>query len=265
MRNNICKFPAPSAPDELSISCFVWESDKTVMQAPLTLQSDRLILIEKGDGAFLFDRIPCSFSTGTLLFAFQGETVSLDHGEGVSYFYIDFDGARGKSLCRRFGIYPHARRKDGFNGLIPFCKDCLLNSRPENVDIAAESMLLCVFSRLSANNSRQNEVLRRIIEYTQDEFQDCTLSLSTLAKRMNYNAKYLSHFFKESMNISYSEYLRSIRLKYAISLFESGISSVKNVALLSGFSDPLYFSNTFKKAVGLSPKDFIAKHAKETE
>jgi two-component system response regulator YesN len=61
------------------------------------------------------------------------------------------------------------------------------------------------------------------------------------------------------MQVSYSEYLRSIRFKYSISLFELGLSSVKNVALLSGFTDPLYFSNAFKKEVGISPKEFIQR------
>ena len=61
------------------------------------------------------------------------------------------------------------------------------------------------------------------------------------------------------MGIGYSEYLRSVRLKYAITLLDHGIDSVKNVALLSGFTDPLYFSNAFKKEIGVSPKEFIIK------
>ena len=67
------------------------------------------------------------------------------------------------------------------------------------------------------------------------------------------------------MKVNYSEYLRSIRMKYAISLFELGISSVKNVALLSGYSDPLYFSNSFKKTVGISPKDYISKQKDKSD
>jgi len=35
------------------------------------------------------------------------------------------------------------------------------------------------------------------------------------------------------------------------------ISSVKDIAYLCGFSDPLYFSRSFKKYIGQSPKDFI--------
>lgn len=40
---------------------------------------------------------------------------------------------------------------------------------------------------------------------------------------------------------------------------EFGIISVKNVAFFTGFSDSLYFSNTFKKAIGVSPKEFIKR------
>ena len=49
-----------------------------------------------------------------------------------------------------------------------------------------------------------------------------------------------------------------IRLKNAIALFDHGLDSIKNVALLSGFSDPLYFSSVFKAEVGRSPKEYIA-------
>ena len=58
------------------------------------------------------------------------------------------------------------------------------------------------------------------------------------------------------MNIGFTEYLRNLRIKYAVSLFESGLDSVKNVALLSGFKDPLYFSNVFKKTIGVSPREY---------
>ena len=46
------------------------------------------------------------------------------------------------------------------------------------------------------------------------------------------------------------------RVKFAVSLFDHGIDSVKNVAALSGFSDPLYFSSVFKKSIGCSPSDY---------
>ena len=263
--NNICKFPIAGPINELSVFCFVYETEDTVMKQTETLSHSRMILVEQGEGVMSFDGTECPFSAGTLIFGFEGERFTLLRGSDVRYLYIEFGGARADSLFRRFGIYPHARKNEAFNGAIPFCKDCLLNARQENFDIISESVLLYVFSRLSAAQSTQNAIIQRIIEITEEEFHDTELSMTQIAERIGYNPKYLSHFFKEKMNVGYKEYLSAQRFKYAVSLFEHGISSVKNVALLSGFSDPLYFSNAFKKAIGLSPKEYIAALSDRTD
>ena len=259
MKNkNVCKFPISSASNDFSVSRFVSESDRETMLTKTKLNNNRMILVAQGSGEFSFNGAAIQFSAGSLVFGFEGEVLSLARGEDVNYIYIDFSGLRASTLLHRFGIFPQTRHRDGFNGLIPFFKDCLLSTKQENIDIAAESVLLYTLSRLSERSAPQNDVLQRIIEITEENFRDPELSLEDIAKEIGYNPKYLSHFFKEKMNVSYSEYLRSMRFKYAISLFELGLSSVKNVALLSGFSDPLYFSSAFKKTVGVSPKDFIA-------
>ena len=256
--NNVCKLSTSDMTDDLSASCFVLETDRDVMSLKTTLLSHRMILIDQGEGEFLFDNAPHAFVKGTLLFGFKGETFTLSRGEDVRYLYIDFSGTRADSLCHRFGIYPHTRKRDNFNALIPFCRDTLLSTQQENIDVAAQGVLLYIFSRLSASFVAKNDAIQRVSEWTEEHFRDPTLSIAQIAKEIGYNPKYLSHFFKEKMGIGYSEYLRSFRLKYAVSLFELGISSVKNVSLLSGFTDPLYFSSIFKKALGVSPKEFIA-------
>ena len=38
---------------------------------------------------------------------------------------------------------------------------------------------------------------------------------------------------------------------------EEGVISVKNIALLSGFRDALYFSKIFTKVEGISPKAYM--------
>ena len=255
--NNVCKFPPASPQNELSVFCFVLETNENTMQQKTTLKHHRMILIEHGEGEMLFDDVPHSVSAGTLIFGFEGESFYIEKQEDIRYLYIDFSGPRADHLFHRFGIYPPSRKNKNVHSFIPFCKDCLLSTQQENIDMVAESVLLYVFSRLSASVAAQNTTIQKIIDLTEQNFRNPELSVALIAKEIGYNPKYLSHFFKEKMNISYSEYLRSFRFKYAISIFELGISSVKNVAFLSGFSDPLYFSNAFKKAVGISPSEFI--------
>ena len=259
--NNVCKFAPTGISMELQIQCFVLETNKENMRKEKTLTSNRMILIEQGEGEFLFDGVSYSFSTGTLIFGFEGETFSLSKGENVRYVYIDFGGVRANALCHRLGIYQKSRKQENFNSIIPFVKDCLLSTKQENIDMVSESVLLYVLSRLSVDRPGENDTIRKIIEYTEENFHSHDLSIVTISKEIGYNPKYLSHFFKEKMNVSYSKYLRSFRFKYAISLFELGLSSIKNVAFLSGFSDPLYFSSSFKKEIGISPKEFISKRS----
>lgn len=260
MKNtNVCKFPLSNSSNDLSIYCFVAESNLEVMLKKIKLAHNRMILVTQGCGDFLFNADTFPFSVGTLIFGFEGEHFSLKQGSDVNYIYIDFNGARAKSLLSRFNIYEKTRTNDNFNSLIPFFQNSLLRTPPSNVDIAAESVLLNVFSQLSTSVCLQNDIIRNVMEITEDNFDNPELSISFISKQLSYNSKYISHIFKKKTNTNYSEYLRSYRIKNAISLFELGISSVKNVAFLSGFSDPLYFSNAFKKSVGMSPKKFIAK------
>ena len=260
MKNfNVCKFPLSDVSKDLTVSCFVLETDAQIMQNKTVLKSHRMLLLDQGQGEFLIDQQPVSFEAGTLLFAFEGESFLMKNGETVRYLYIDFHGERASDLFGRFQIGPQSRKTDGCNALIPFCKECLLSTKPENIDLAAESVLLYVFSRLRTLSALQNDIVQKIIRITEECFRDPTLSITDIAKQIGYNPKYLSHYFREKMNVTYSEYLRAYRFKHAVSLFELGIISVKNVAFLSGFSDPLYFSSAFKKHVGVSPKEFLRR------
>ena len=263
--DNICKFPSDQLSNDVFVSCFVLESDAEIMRKKNLLAHNRMILVEQGEGDFSFDDNTFSFAPGSLIFGFEGEYFSLLQGENVRYLYIDFGGTRAQNLCHRLGIYPHSRNYENMHSLIPFFKECLLSTPTANIDIVAESVLLYVFSKLSVGESKQNSTIQKIIQLTELHFRDPNLSMVRIADDIGYNAKYLSHFFKKKMNISYTDYLRSFRFKYAISLFELGISSVKNVAFLSGFSDPFYFSNAFKKEIGISPKEFIRKQSEQKE
>lgn len=256
MRDNICKFVPAGVSDQLSVSCFIYESDEETMKKPTRLSLNIAILAVQGRGSIKFDSTSVPFSPGTLVFGFEGESFLVEPREACEYMYIRFSGLRADELFRRFDIREGNRHFPGFDGLIPLWKESLSRASDDTVDLAAESMLIYAFSRLSANLSEKDGIVKKIIEISEKSFTDSTLSITTVADRLGYNGKYLSHIFREKTGVRYSEYLRSLRIKYAVSLIEHGIDSVKNVAVLSGFSDPMYFSTVFKESVGVSPKEY---------
>lgn len=257
MPQNICKFPLSTIQNELFVKSFIFETNEREMKQERILSHNKIILIEQGNGVFSIDGKAFPVQTGTLIFAFKKEKFCLQSDENLRYLYIEFYGGRGNELLRRFYIHPYSRSFENMHGLIPFWKESLSSANDKNLDIASESVLLYSFSRLHANVTPQNDALEKMVKITEARFQDSELSISQIAQELGYNVKYLSHLFKEKMHVTYCEYLRSLRFKYAVILFEHGVNSIKNVAFLSGFSDPLYFSNAFKKELGVSPKKYV--------
>lgn len=253
---NICKFPCQSPfSGAISIISFVKETNAEVMQSRNILKAHRMLLVTDGEGHFSINGGSYAACSGTLLFSFAGEDFCLADGN-LSYVYVDYSNTRADELHRRFEINSAKRRFEGFDGLIPLWQESLARASDKTIDLSAESIILYTFSRLTDALPEKNKIISAIVEITDRDFSDTDLSIGDIAQRLNYHPKYVSHLFKEKMGVSYSEYLRSVRLKYAVTLLDHGIDSVKNVALLSGFSDPLYFSKVFKDSIGVSPSGY---------
>lgn len=256
---NICKFIPVSSPDILEIKCFIYESNAEVMKTEFILASNRMILVRQGSCKMFFDGKELDVVAGNLVFGFEGEKFHVEQNKKCEYMYIEFGGTRSDALFRRFGINSVNRLFFNFDGIIPLWIDSLSRASEINIDLAAESMLFYAFSRITGITAEKNKLLSEIIEITEMHFTNPELNIGILAEELSYNSKYISHFFKDKMGMGYTEYVRNLRIKYAVSLFDHGIDSVKNVALLSGFSDPLYFSTVFKKIMGISPKEYMLR------
>ena len=256
---NICKFTSPYISRELSVECFVYETNADNAGMEKVLSNNRMILVAKGDPKILVNDEVFSVCSGDIIFGFKGERIRARSQGDFILMYIEFSGERGDELLRRFEVNSHKRVFGGFDGLIPLWQESVSHASEQTVDLAAESILLYTFSRMSRYVPKRNELIDRIVSVTEEYFTDPELSVSSIAEMLSYNPKYLSHVFKEKMGVSYSEYLCAMRIKYAVTLFDHGIDSVKNVAILSGFSDPLYFSTVFKKNTGMSPKEYKSK------
>ena len=254
---NICKFVPSYTSSPLIPIKFILESDAKCMKNLEPQPFHRMILITQQTGTLILGGHRHLCSTGDILLLFDHETYTFDGEEHFQYMYIDFKGPRSDELFRRFGIHKSNRQFSGFDGLIPFWIESLSRASKENIDLVAESVLLFTFAKFTSESAKFNSCINEIIEITEQDFFNPELSISFIAEQLGYNAKYLSHIFKQKTGLGYTEYLQNFRIKYAISLFENGIDSIKNVALLSGFTDPLYFSTVFKNKIGIPPKQYI--------
>ena len=97
--------------------------------------------------------------------------------------------------------------------------------------------------------------LQEAVAYIHNNFRE-QLSLSSLAKHCNVTPNYLGLQFSQKMNISFSDYLNTVRLRYACNLLDGTDLSSKEIAFASGYNSVEYFGYIFKKTLGSSPLEY---------
>ncbi len=82
------------------------------------------------------------------------------------------------------------------------------------------------------------------------------LSLELIADEMHYSPNYLGTTFKKEVGTSLNAYILSLRIEEAKELLINSSLKSTDIAMSTGFSSSSYFAFSFKKAVGLSPREY---------
>lgn len=257
--NNICKFNNIKSSD-LICTQFVYET-KNTQSLPSYTNGYILGFATSGNGILHRNETETKIDKGFLFFVEKNTNFSIKSEADFAYFYISFYGRRADELVERFFLSNERctfNLSKHYDELSSFVFGCLSRATEQNTDILSECALLYLLTFLEVKESKSTDLLSNIISLTTQNFSDINFSLSTLSEMIKYDAKYLSFYFKKHKHICYSKYLRDLRIKRSVFLIEQGLTNVKNISLLSGFSDALYFSKVFKAEMGKSPKEYIA-------
>ena len=82
------------------------------------------------------------------------------------------------------------------------------------------------------------------------------ISLDEVSQAVNISPYYFSKIFKEDVGEGFVEYLTKIRMDKAKELLTTTEYSMKEICSMVGYSDPNYFSRSFKKNVGVTPTEY---------
>lgn len=104
--------------------------------------------------------------------------------------------------------------------------------------------------------SRNGTVLKLLSYIEQNYNRD--IGLTELAEMASMSTAYLSILFKSEVGMSYVKYLTKLRMERAKELLRQEYK-VYEVSEMVGYHNYRYFSDTFKKYEGQTPKDYKAK------
>ena len=104
----------------------------------------------------------------------------------------------------------------------------------------------------SSPTNRQCAAIRRYIDSHYKE----PLTLDLLAAEANVNKYYLAHAYKQTYGISPISYMIARRIREGKRLLVETDLSLSQISGILGFSSASYFSQSFRKAEGISPLEY---------
>lgn len=93
-------------------------------------------------------------------------------------------------------------------------------------------------------------------QYIDQHYNKEELSLSMTALKVSVSTGYLSALFKKETGINFIDYLTNVRMGKAMDMLKNTDKKAYEIAYEIGFSNPHYFSVSFKKFCGKSPSEF---------
>lgn len=96
------------------------------------------------------------------------------------------------------------------------------------------------------------------VQYIQDNYAS-PLSLDEVADRVQVSGRQLQRFFREHGDVSFSEYLETVRLKQVCEQLRRSDLTIEQIAVNNGFASGNYLFSVFKKRLGVTPGEYKRK------
>ena len=104
--------------------------------------------------------------------------------------------------------------------------------------------------------AQENRYVSETIRYIAAHYSEPSLTVRGIARALELSEGHLSRLFKEKTGYTLKNYLTLYRIGVAEDLLSDCRSRVYETAKQVGYQDVAYFSNTFKRVVGVSPTEY---------
>jgi len=186
---------------------------------------------------------------------------------GIPHGKVSADGFIDGSLMLRdfvpFGPSSIYHFEDDHNGsvqhLFHLMFELMIKDAP-NAQAIIHSLADVIYQMMvswSLTDSR-NPAVERFQKVLLDNLSNMDFDISKGIKNSGYCSSYFRKIFKQTTGHSPLGYLNRMRIEYAKRQIQQyyKIRPLKEIASLSGFSDPYYFSRVFHHHTGLSPTQY---------
>lgn len=101
--------------------------------------------------------------------------------------------------------------------------------------------------------------MSRVVSFIEEHIMDSEINVDDMASAAAVSRSSLNRKMKILVGVTPADFLREARIKRACSLLATTKMAISDIAYRCGFSDPKYFSRTFRQSTGMTPTDYRSK------
>ncbi len=238
------------------------------------LQDYIVIYCIEGQGWLELEGVRYTIKSGDLFVCPPGivHSYGADNKNPWTKYWIHFRGRNANAYSALLGVTtasPVIHIGDNMKILLIFqdILKVLKTGYTQSNLILATSYLVNVFSYINnlSMKNRLNKVsglnIDKVINYMLDNL-NTNPNLEQLAEYANISKYHFTKLFKEKTGYTPVDYYIRLKMQKACELLELSNSKIVSISSALGFSNPYYFSNTFKRIIGQSPQHYRKMHIK---
>jgi len=135
-------------------------------------------------------------------------------------------------------------------------KMALFRSLEQMFDWTLSALLKLRDLNLQTKMSNSQRLLEKAVQFIDSNYRDPKISMETVCEDLGISISYLSLLFKKEKETTFVKYLTRVRLERAKELLQTTADKIVDIAGQCGYNEVYYFSHSFKKYTGVSPKKY---------
>lgn len=209
------------------------------------------------DGIELLEEVKKNHDTSHIPFVLLSAKSALDDRiRGLEYGADDYITKPFSSGYLRARISSLLKQREMLHDY--FMKQVFRSFEQEN--LVASSVSLDSFSPSIPQITSFDEVfIQRVIQVVESKLQEQDFKIEDLADTMKMGRTVFYRKVKSILGVTPIDLVKDMRVKRAIQLLDSGNYNISQVAYMSGFSSPQYFSRVFKELKNCTPSEYKTK------
>lgn len=189
-----------------------------------------------------------------IVLGIEGLELAVAEGADSRFCILDYRGDGDILSCMRHILRETEARQAGFEAVCRAYMEILVVRLIRSTGFSVAS------AAAGASGSRKCTAIRHYIDTHYKEPVD----LDTLAKEAHVSKYYVAHAFKQEYGISPINYLIRRRIDESRHLLRETDLSLSQIARVLGFSSASYFSQSFRRTEGVTPREYRkSAHGKE--